>query len=299
MTVRFTYSIGMPDPAYYLTLARAAEAAGWDTISVPDSICYPRESSSKYPYTDTGGREFLENKRFIEPFSLVPAMAAVTERIEFLVAVLKLPVRQPVLTAKQASSVAVLSGNRFKLGVGSSPWPDDYEVCGVPWERRGQRLDECIAILRGLTDGGYFEHHGELYDVPAVKLNPVPSRPLPILVGGHADRALRRAAASDGWVSASADEDMLATVVPTLHRYRAEAGRDEEPFEIHVRSPHAATVDGVLRLAELGVTDVGMRFQDTYSLAPDDQPLDERLDALRRYADDVIAPVRDRHPQEI
>ncbi|MBI5087763.1 MAG: TIGR03619 family F420-dependent LLM class oxidoreductase [Actinobacteria bacterium] len=297
--MRFTYSIGMPDPGFYLPLARAAEEAGWDTISVPDSICYPRESSSKYPYTDTGGREFLENKPFIEPFSLVPTMAAVTQRIEFLVAVLKLPVRQPVMVAKQATSVAVLSGNRFKLGVGSSPWPDDYEVCGVPWERRGARTDECIAIVRGLAAGGWFEFHGELYDVPAVKLNPVPSKPLPILVGGHADRALRRAALSDGWVSASSDEALLTTTIATLHRYRAEVGRDSEPFEIHVRSPHAATIEGVLRLAELGVTDVGMRFQDTYSLAPDDQPLDERLDALRRYADTVIAPVRERHPQEI
>jgi probable F420-dependent oxidoreductase len=292
MTVRFTYSIGMPDPAYYLPLARAAEAAGWDTISVPDSICYPKESSSKYPYSDTGGRDFLANKDFIEPFTLVPAMAAVTERIEFLVAVLKLPVRHPVLAAKQAASVAVMSGNRFKLGVGTSPWPDDYEVCDVPWAGRGRRLDESIAIVRGLTSGGYFEFHGAVYDVPAVKLMPTPTRPLPILVGGHADVALRRAAAVDGWVSASADEQQLVAAIATLRRYRREAGREDEPFEIHVRAASAATADGVRRLAELGVTDVGMRFQDTASVRPDDLPLATRLDAVRRYADDVIAAVR-------
>jgi probable F420-dependent oxidoreductase len=295
MSVRFTYSVGMPDPASYLPLAQAAEEAGWDTISVPDSICYPRDSSSKYPYTDTGGREFLENKRFIEPFSLVPAMAAVTQHIQFLVAVLKLPVRHPVLVAKQASSVAVLSGNRFKLGVGTSPWPDDYEICGVPWEGRGRRLDECIAIVRGLARGGWFEHHTDLYDLPAIKINPVPSSPMPILVGGHADVALRRAArVADGWISASADEAMLATTIERLRRYLAAEGRDAAAFEIHVRSPQAATADGVRRLRDLGVTDVGMRFQDTYSTDPDDQPLTDRLDALRRYADDVISSVHER-----
>jgi alkanesulfonate monooxygenase SsuD/methylene tetrahydromethanopterin reductase-like flavin-dependent oxidoreductase (luciferase family) len=198
-----------------------------------------------------------------------------------------------VLVAKQASSVAVLSGNRFKLGVGTSPWPDDYEVCGVPWAGRGARLDEAIAVVRGLTAGGYFEHHGNAYDFPPVKLEPVPSRPMPILVGGHADVALRRAAlVGDGWISASADEAMLATAIATLTRYRDQAGRADLPFEIHVRAPQAATADGVRRLGDLGVTDVGMRFQDTYSIDPDDQPLHVRLDLLRRYADDVIAAVR-------
>ncbi len=292
MSVRFTYSIGMPDPAHYLPLARAAEDAGWDAISVPDSICYPESTSSLYPYVQGGGREFLENKPFIEPFSLVPAMAAVTSRIGFLVAVLKLPVRHPVLVAKQASSVAVLSGGRFKLGVGTSPWPDDYEVCGIPWSGRGTRLDEAISIVRGLTNGGYFEFHGDTYDIPSVKLEPVPAKPVPILVGGHADKALRRAARmGDGWISAKSDETELIASIATLHRYRDDEGRADVPFDIHVRSDHAATANGVRRLAEIGVTDVGMRFQNTYSIEPDATPLHVRIELLRRYSDDVICVV--------
>jgi len=293
VTVRFTYSIGMPDPDLYLPLARAAEEAGWDTISIPDSICYPKESSSRYPYSSDGSREFLENKPFIEPFSLVPYMAAVTTDIDFLVAVLKLPVRHPVLVAKQVASVAVLTGNRFQLGVGTSPWPDDYEICGVPWEERGRRLDEGIAIVRELVAGGYAEHHGAIYDVPAVKLEPVPTRPVPILIGGQSEAALRRAARlGDGWISAGSTEEGLVDQIRRLRRHREDVGRADEPFRIHVRAPQGATADGVQHLAELGVTDVVMRFQDTYTVHPDDDALGVRLDALRRYADDVIVAVR-------
>ena len=107
----------MIDPGFYLPLVREAEAAGWDTFIVPDSICYPEESDSTYPYTPDGSREFLEDKPFIEPFSLIPALAAVTETIRFTTFVVKLPVRHPVLAAKSATSVAVLSQNRFGLGV--------------------------------------------------------------------------------------------------------------------------------------------------------------------------------------
>ena len=134
---------------------------------IPDSICYPRDADSKYPYNPDGTREFLEDKPFLEPFSLIPALGAVTSRLRFTTFVVKVPVRNPVLLAKQATSTAVLTGNRLVLGVGTSPWREDYDVLGVDWASRGRRLDESIAILRGLAGGGYFEYHGEIYDLPA------------------------------------------------------------------------------------------------------------------------------------
>jgi probable F420-dependent oxidoreductase len=291
--IRFTYGLGMPDPAHYLPVARAAEESGWDSISVPDSIFYPRDSSATYPYSDDGGREFLENKPFTDPFVLITHMAAATQRIEFLIAVLKLPVRHPVLVAKQAASVAVLTDNRLRLGVGTSPWPEDYEVCGVPWEGRGKRLEEAITVVRGLVGGGYHEHHGPAYDFPKIKLEPVPSRPIPISLGGHAPALLRRAARlADGWIAASNTPAELTERIATLKRLRTDAGRTDVPFRIHARMPEAEAVDGVRRLADLGVTDIVMRFENFYTVEPDRTPLQLRLDALRRYADEVIAKVR-------
>jgi probable F420-dependent oxidoreductase len=282
----------MTDPSFYAPLARAAEEAGFDSMVIPDSICYPRESSSTYPYNPDGSREFLEDKPFLEPFSLIPALGAVTSRLRFVTFVLKMPIRNPVLTAKQATSTAFLTNNRLVLGVGTSPWREDYDVTGVPWERRGKRLDEQIAILRGLSSGGYLEHHGEIFDVPAIKMTPVPSAPLPILIGGHADAALRRAArAGDGWLHGGGDPADLPGLLSKLARLRSEAGTADKPFEIHVISLDAYTVDGVRRLEEQGVTDVIVGFRWPYEVGPDRQPLEEKISALRQYADTIIAKV--------
>jgi len=292
--VRFSYAESMTDPAFYAPLAQAAEEAGYHNFVVPDSICYPRVSETTYPFNPDGSREFLEDKPFIEPFALIPALGAVTSRIRFVTFVVKLPIRHPVLVAKQASSVAVLTGGRFLFGVGSSPWPEDYALTDVPWERRGRRMDESIEVIRGLTSGEWFEYHGEIYDVPEVKMTPAPAEPIPILIGGHAEAALRRAAVmGDGWLHGGGDQSELPGLLARLRELRAEAGKDHEPFETHVISFDAFTVDGVRRLEEEGVTDVIVGFRWPYAVGPDVEPLQSKLDNLRRFADTVIAETGD------
>src|SRR5690242_11179000 len=287
----------MTDPSFYAPLARAAEEAGYDSMVMPDSICYPLHASGRYPYSPDGTREFLDGKPFIEPFSLIPALGAVTKRLRFVTFVLKLPVRNPVLVAKQATSTAVLTGNRLLLGVGTSPWREDYEVLGVPWERRGRRMDEAIEIIRGLAAGGYFSYDGELVNVPAVKLSPVPTEPIPILIGGHSDAMLRRAArAGDGWMHGGGDPAHLPGLLDKLARFRREEGTDDRtgnrPFEIHVISSDAYTPDGVRRLEDKGVTDLIVGFRWPYVTGPDPEPLDTKLTHLRRYADTIITKTR-------
>jgi alkanesulfonate monooxygenase SsuD/methylene tetrahydromethanopterin reductase-like flavin-dependent oxidoreductase (luciferase family) len=154
--------------------------------------------------------------------------------------VLKLPVRHPVLVAKQATSTAVLTGNRLLLGVGTSPWQEDYDVLGVPWERRGRRMDEAVEIIRGLTAGGYFGYDGELLKVPPIKLSPVPTQPIPILFGGHGDAMLRRAArAGDGWMHGGGERTRLRELLSRLARLRRDEGTADRPFEVHVISAEA------------------------------------------------------------
>ena len=288
--MRFSYAESMCDSSHYLPLAVAAEEAGWTSFVIPDSICYPEVSDSKYPYTPDGNREFLEDKPFLEPFSLIPALGAVTERLRFTTFVLKLPIRHPVLVAKSASSVAVLTGNRLGLGVGLSPWPEDFRICGQSWKDRGARMDEMIEMIRGLTRGGFYAHRGDHYQLESVKLCPVPSEPIPILIGGHAEPALKRAARlGDGWMHAGSDGDDLSRLLDRLAALRAEAGREREPFEIHVISLDAYSVDGVRRLEDRGVTDVIVGFRNAYET--DTMELQQKIDALRHYADEVIAKV--------
>src|SRR5258708_8546467 len=283
----------MTSPSFYAPLARAADEAGYDSMVVPDSICYPEQASSVYPFNPDGTREFLEDKPFLEPFSLIPALGAVTERIRFVTFVLKLPVRDPVLVAKQATSTAVLTGNRLALGVGSSPWREDYEVLGVPWERRGQRMDEELAVIRGLTAGGFFSYHGEIFALPRAKIAPVPTEPLPILVGGHGDAALCRAArAGDGWLHGGGDPEHLPGLLARLAAFRELEGTADRPFEVHVISMEAYSAAGVRRLEEQGVTDVIVGFRWPYHVGPDHEPLAEKIANLRRYAHDVIAKMK-------
>jgi len=288
--MRFTYAEAMCDPAQLVPLAKAAEEAGYDSFSIPDSLCYPRESDTEYPYNDDGTRGFLEGKPFIEPFCLMSALGAVTERLRFATFVIKLPIRHPALVAKQASSVAYMTNNRLTLGVGLSPWPEDYKVTGTEWRRRGKRLDEMIEVLRGLFTGEFFAYSGEFYQIPAIKLCPVPTEPLPILIGGHADGALRRAARlGDGWMHGGGIHEKLDDLLAKLARFRAEAGREREPFQIHVISMDAYTPDGVKRLEDQGVTDAIVGFRNAYE--PDRTPLSQKLDALRGFADKVISKV--------
>jgi probable F420-dependent oxidoreductase len=286
--MKFSYQVGMCEPDHYLPLARAAEAAGFHGISVPDSICYPQEASSKYPYNKDGSREFLESVPFVESLISVAAMAAVTETIEFATFVYKFAVRQAPVVAKQVQGIQVLSGNRFVFGVGISPWEEDFAICDVPWEKRGQRLDEQIDIFRGLESGEFFSYEGEIHKMPANKMNPVPSQPTPILIGGHAEPALKRAArVGDGWMCAGADMAQLTNYIKRINQLREEYGTTDKPFRIFTTGQDAFTKEGIAALEDIGITDVIIGFRNVYEMEPD-KPLAEKIAMLEWYAGEFI-----------
>lgn len=286
--MRFSYQVGMCEPDHYLPLAKAAEQAGFDGITVSDSICYPQEASSKYPYNADGSREFLESVPFVEALIAVSAMAAVTEKVQFATMVYKLAVRQPAIVAKQVQAIQVLSGNRFNFGVGISPWEEDFAVCGVPWAKRGKRFDEQIEILRGLETGEFFGFESELHQMPANKMTPIPTQPTPILIGGHAEPALKRAArVGDGWMCAGADLDELEAYIKRINELREEYGTADKPFKIYTTGKDAFTKEGIAKLEEIGVTDVVIAFRNVYEMEPD-KPLDEKIAMLNWYAGEFI-----------
>ncbi len=290
--MRFTFVESMINHQFYVPLAKACELHGFHSFAVPDSIIYPESSATKYPYTQSGEREFLEDKAIIDPFILMSTIAAVTEKLCFYPFVYKLPVRQPVLVAKQATSLAVMSNNRLCLGVGLSPWPEDYAACNEPWEKRGKRFDEMLRIIRGLSGGGFFEFSGEFYQMERLKLCPTPTQPLPILIGGHSDAALKRAAQfGDGWLHGGGEVDELDPLLSKLKVYLKEFGRDQDPFQIHVISFDAYSADGVKKLQDKGVTDAVVGFHNTYSRDQDSETLERKLTHIQRFADNVIAKV--------
>lgn len=290
--MRFTYAEAMTDARYYAPLAQAAEKAGYTSMTVADSLIYPKESDSQYPYTDTGDREFLEGKEFIETMILCAHLFAVTSTLRLTPFVLKLPVRPPVLVAKQASSLAFLSNNRLGLGVGISPWPEDFAALGVPWEKRGKRMDECMDILRGLTSGEFFGYDGEFYQFGALQQCPAPTEKIPLLVGGHADVALRRAVLKgDGWMHAGGDGEELDRLLARLAEIRKEEGDTRDDFEIHVISYDAYTPEGVRKLEDKGITDCIVGFRVPYIKGRDEEALETKIQNLEKFAENVIAKV--------
>ncbi len=285
--MRFSYQVGMCDADHYLPLAQAAEAAGYHGITIPDSICYPQQASSKYPYNADGSREFLETVPFIESLIGVAAMAAVTSKIRFATFVYKLAIRQVAIVAKQVQGINVLSRNRFDFGVGISPWEEDFAVVQTPWEKRGKRLDEQIDIIRGLDAGDYFGYSGEIHNMPANKMNPVPASATPILIGGHTHVALKRAARNDGWMCAGANLAELTRYIETITQYREESGTADKPYKIYTTGQDAFTLEGIAKLEEIGVTDVIIGFRDVYNMEPDKE-LPEKIQLLQWYASEFM-----------
>ena len=292
--MRFAFHATMCHVDHYIPQAKAAEELGFHGFTFPDSICYPEIADTKYPYNEDGSRNFLEGLPFLEPFCAIPALGAVTERIRFTTSVVKLPIRNPVHVAKQTSTIACMTHNRFALGVGISPWIEDFQICGERWESRGPRMDEMIAIIRGLMTGEYYGSDTEYYQIPSCKICPVPDKPVPILLGGHADVALKRAARiGDGWIHAGGDAKTLKGYIDKLNVFRQEYGTDKKPFEIHAITADAFSVDGVKRLEDAGVTECVVGFRDAYKGQPDDKSIDEKIGMLRWFADAIISKTGD------
>lgn len=288
--MKFALLLGFSHYRDFPALAQAAESAGFNSVCMPDSLFFPKATESTYPYNDTGTiRDYIEAAPFIEPFIAMATMAAVTSRVRFYPSVLKVPVRQPLVLAKLLTSLAVVSNGRVALGAGLSPWKEDFTYNGVRFERRGALMDECIAIIRGTMTGQYFEHHSENYDFGPLKLNPVPDKPVPILIGGHAAPALKRAARlGDGWISANSDHESLAKLIAELNGYRKEFGTaNRKDFEIHVIDSNARSPADFQRLEALGATEAAL-----IAWSPEVRDRQAQLDAIKRFGDEVVAKFR-------
>ena len=289
--MRFTVPLPMLPADHYVPMARAAEAAGFHSIAVPDSVFFPETVSGDYPFSPDGQRWWPAETPFVDPFVAVAAMAAVTDRITFFTNVVKLPLRNPLLVAKQVASIAALSVDRFRLGVGVSWMPEEFAWCGTDMRTRGARTDEAIEIIRAVCAGGgprWVEHHGRHYDFSRLMISPAPATPLRILVGGHSDHAMRRAARlADGWISANCTEAELAELIARLHRHLAAESRSRDGFEINALAVDVLDPDGFRRLADLGVTEC--QVLPWYYYGGDPAALDVQLESLPRFAETVAA----------
>jgi alkanesulfonate monooxygenase SsuD/methylene tetrahydromethanopterin reductase-like flavin-dependent oxidoreductase (luciferase family) len=164
----------------------------------------------------------------------------------------------------------------------------EFEVVGQPFDRRGARTEEAIAVLRKLWAGGMVEHHGEFYDFEPIQISPVPTQRVPIWGGGTTDLALRRSATQlDGWASQIQTTAELHEFVSKIQAYRRDSPLASEPFEICAAVQDAFTLESYAALGDLGVTELITVPWLLYGVTDDD--LHKKCDALRRFGDEVIS----------
>jgi len=280
------------DPATVRTFAQAAEAAGYDHLSAPDHVLGVNVASRP----DWGARNTSADI-FHDPFVLFGFLSSCTTRIGFSTQVLILPQRQAALVAKQAASVDVLSGGRFRLGIGVG-W-NEVEFVGLneDFHDRGRRSEEQVRVMQALWAERHVTFEGKWHHIDDAGINPLPiARRIPVWFGGHHDLTLRRTAKwGDGWMmnahpaGAAAEADFAK-----LRAYAKEEGRDPASIGIDVWVS-AGAGDAASWLADMkfwknaGVTHVTLTttFARYHHRRIASRSLAAHLNALERYRDAV------------
>jgi alkanesulfonate monooxygenase SsuD/methylene tetrahydromethanopterin reductase-like flavin-dependent oxidoreductase (luciferase family) len=166
---------------------------------------------------------------------LISATSLLAAQVELpvYVALYLLPLRHPVLVARQLATIAQLAPDRLTLGVGiGGEDPHEIEICGVDPKTRGRRMGETLRILRGLADGTPLTFHGEFFALDNALIVPAPSPSIPLIVGGRSDAAISRAASlGDGWLGIWVSPRRFAAVRDQIAYEAASLGRDPSPFE--------------------------------------------------------------------
>lgn len=225
-------SVELPSVAYregpskIAELATAIEEIGFDDIAMFDHVVmgHPTETRPAPMYPP--------EMPILEAFTTLAFVAAVTTRVGLSTEVLVLPQRQPVLVAKQVSTIDTLSGGRVRVGVGVGWQEAEYEALGMPFGTRGRHMDEAIPLLRRCWSDARIDDRGGTFDATAIAMEPKPPQgaDLPIWVGGFAPAALRRAGTlGDGWMaSVIGGADRMQEAMATIRRHAEAAGRDPD-----------------------------------------------------------------------
>ena len=265
-------------PDLIADFGRIVEERGFHSIWVPEHVVFFPEYASRYPYSADGKIPGNPNG-VLEPLTALTYLAAHTDRVRLGTGICLVPQRSPVYTARQVSDLDFLSQGRLDFGIGVGWLREEFEALGVPWERRGARTRECIAVMKTLWCDEVSSFEGEFFSLPACLHNPKPvQKPHPPLYfGGESEAALRRVAElGDGWFGFGLTVEALDSHLVRLDELLAKAGRSRATVKIQV-SPRAQRLDeGMLdAFRERGVDQVILPL-----FSRDADGLRKRADAL-------------------
>ena len=281
--VAFANVFTFAEPEGARAIATVAEEAGFESLWTVEHVVVPAEYRSKYPYDPSGRMPAPDDTPLPDPLVWLAFAAAVTSRIKLGTGIAILPQRNALIAAKEVATVDRLSGGRVLLGVGAGWLKEEFEALGVPFERRGQRLDEHIGAMRALWAGEKASYDGELVRFSECTMSPRPAAgQVPIHIGGHSVAAARRAGRiGDGFFPGTTDPEHLAHILGVMRRAADEAGRDPDAIEVTTGGPLDA--DGIRRLGDLGVHRV--------TIPPLSFDPEELRGHLSAFAEDVIPKV--------
>jgi probable F420-dependent oxidoreductase len=239
-------------------VAAAAEASGFATLWAGEHVVMIDRPESRYPYSADGQMAVPANADWLDPLVGLSFAAAASRRIRIATGIVLLPEHNPVVMAKTAASLDVLSDGRLILGVGVGWSREEFEALGVPFARRGARTDEYVRAMRVLWRDDVASFDGEFVSFSGVRVNPKPvrDRQIPVVFGGNGDAALRRVARlGQGWYGFYlADVDPVRERLAVLEELCRDAGRDIAELHLAVALP-APQPDDVPALAEMGVSE--------------------------------------------
>lgn len=240
--MKFTLHFGnntFPDLAGAIRMVKLAEAAGFDSVITVDHVVFPHKYTSVYPYAPGGRLPGGPGGALPDPLIWMAAMAAVTTKLRFMTGVIILPLRNPFVLAKQVATLDHMSGGRIELGVGVGWLKEEFEAVGVPFEKRGARTDEYIAVMRKLWAEDGVSFAGQFVNCDEVSSNPKPvKRTVPIVIGGHSEAAAKRAGRlGDGFFPSIGSQVDTVPLFDVVRRTAEAAGRDPKAIKIMAGCP--------------------------------------------------------------
>lgn len=308
---RFGLDVGiygaLADPPTILRLAELAESAGFESIWVADHVVFPVKFKSEYPYSAKGDFPSTLNDPLMEPLAVLGVLAGATKRVKLGTAVLIIPYRNPVVTARQLITLDQFSGGRIMLGCGVGWLEEEFEALDTfDFKRRGKVTDEYIEIFKRLSAGGEVGFKGETYSFEPVFSSPgsVQRPHPPVLIGGIADPALKRVARlGNGWLAVAAPPDLLGASLGKLKRFTEEQGRRVEDISLSykiflnigeakrgrfdVREPGTGSIDDIVedlkRITGMGFSRIIVRCRG--------RQLTELEGQMKRFVDEIAPRV--------
>ncbi len=286
--MRFSIVTAFQPTDHLIPLAKAADDLGYHAISVPDHVVDLEELETPYPYTPDGQRRWDLDADWPDTWVLIGALAAVTTRVRFFNSIYVAALRNPFQVAKSVGTAAVLSANRISLGVGIGWCREEFDLLGQDFTTRGKRTDEGIALMKALWEPGWTEFEGEFYSAPRLMMNPSPSEPIPIYIGGLSEIAFARAARHDGWVGDIYTIEEATRHATRLREIRADAGATGD-FAIITALSDAFLPEHFAAAEAAGITETWTMPWAYYHGI--DASLAQKLDGMERFAREVIEPL--------